>query len=224
VFPEPLRPAPDGLVFVGGDFSRATLVEAYTRGIFPWRGGPDIPWYCPDPRAVLRPGTLRVTRSLAKRARTSGFTVAFDDDFRGAMQRCATTPRRTEQTTWITADVIEGYCALHADGIAHSVEVYDGDTPIGGLYGLAFGRIFHGESMYARARDGSKLALWSLDTALVAHGFTLLDCQVPTDHLRSLGAEIWPRARYLAHLAANGPAPPASWRAWCATCLPARIQ
>lgn len=222
MFPEPLRPDADGLVFVGGDFSCATLVEAYARGIFPWRGGDPIPWYCPARRAIVRPGTLRIARSLAKRARTAGFAVAFDRDFRGVMERCATTPRRDGHATWITPDMIDGYCALHAEGIAHSVEVLLGDEPVGGLYGLAFGRCFHGESMYHRARDASKLALWALDAALVAHDFTLLDCQVPTRHLCSLGAVVWPRHEYLDHLAANADAPSlhGSWRSWSVACLP----
>ncbi|MEO8700739.1 MAG: leucyl/phenylalanyl-tRNA--protein transferase [Kofleriaceae bacterium] len=224
VFPAVLAPDAEGLVFVGGNFTRATVTEAYTRGLFPWRGGDAIPWYCPDPRAVIRPGTLRVTHSLAKRARTASYTVAFDHDFRGAMTRCATTPRRHESSTWITPDVIDGYSRLHDAGLAHSVEVYAGDEPIGGLYGLAFGRIFHGESMYHRARDASKLALWALDQALLAHGFTLLDCQVPTPHLMSLGAEAWRRDRYLAQLAENSAAPTLheSWQSWRVTCLPPR--
>jgi leucyl/phenylalanyl-tRNA---protein transferase len=215
VFPEPLVPDADGLVFVGASFAQATIVEAYTRGLFPWRGGRAIPWYCPDPRAVIVPGQMRIARSLAKRGR-AGLVAAFDRDFRGAMERCATTVRRDETSTWITPDMIDAYCALHAAGIAHCVEIYDGDTPVGGLYGLAFGRFFHGESMYHRVRDASKLALWALDRALAARGYTVLDCQVPTRHLMSLGAEAWTRARYLRALAANAGAPSdrESWQSW----------
>jgi len=222
VFPEQLEPDANGLAFVGADFAQPTIVEAYRRGLFPWRGGPEIPWYCPDPRAIVRAGALHVTHSLAKRARNAGLAVAFDHDFRGTMLRCATTRRRHEQTTWISPDVIEGYCALHAAHLAHSVEVYLGDEPVGGLYGLTFGRFFHGESMYHRTRDASKLALWALSDALAAHGFELIDCQVPTDHLLRLGAEAWPRARYLASLTVNASAPSLheTWRSWRADCLP----
>ncbi|HEU0035028.1 MAG TPA: leucyl/phenylalanyl-tRNA--protein transferase [Kofleriaceae bacterium] len=217
-FPDVLIPDADGLVFTGGTLTRETIVEAYTRGVFPWRGGRAIPWYSPDPRAVLRPGAMRVARSLAKRARHAGLAVAFDRDFRGTMVRCATTPRAHESSTWITDDMIDAYCELHAAGIAHSVEIYRADdhAPVGGLYGLTFGRLFHGESMYHLVADASKLALWCASEALAARGFTWVDCQVPTRHLMSLGAQAIPRAEYLASVRDNArwASLHESWAAW----------
>ncbi len=222
-FPDPLTPDASGLAFVGGELSREALVEAYGRGLFPWRGGADVPWYCPDPRGVLRVGALRVSRSLAMRARNGGVSVAFDVDFRGVMQRCANTARRHESSTWITEDIVAAYSALHDVGIAHAVEVYREGVPIGGLYGLTFGGIFHGESMYHRAPDGSKLALWALHEALRVRGFWVIDCQVPSPHLIRLGAERWPAREYLALLARNAHRPSAhhDWSTWRVACLPA---
>lgn len=221
-FPDSLTPDANDRVYVGGVLTRATLVEAYTRGIFPWRGGEQIPWYCPDPRAVLRAGHMHVTHSLAKRARNGRFTVAFDHDFRGAMLRCAHTPRGGEPETWITPDMLAAYGALHDEGIAHSLEIYQSGQPVGGLYGLTFGRIFHGESMYHLVADSSKLALWAMSDALAAHGVELIDCQVPTAHMLRLGAERWPRARYLARLAENSTQSSLhhSWHDWRVESLP----
>lgn len=218
-FPPALAPDRDGLAFVGADLSLATITEAYTRGLFPWRGGKNIPWYLPDPRAVLPVGKLLTTHSLRKRAHS--FTVAFDRDPRGAQQRCATTPRQWETGTWITPDMIAAYDTLRAAHIAHSVEVYRDGQPVGGLYGLSFGRFFHGESMYFREPDASKLALWALSEALAARDFELIDCQVPTPHLLRLGAEVWPCARYLERLEANRAAPSRheSWAGWRVDCV-----
>ncbi|MBX3154901.1 MAG: leucyl/phenylalanyl-tRNA--protein transferase [Deltaproteobacteria bacterium] len=222
-FPDVLRPDASGLAFVGGDLAVETVCEAYVRrGLFPWCGGPRIPWFWPDPRAILIPSRFRVTRSLAKRARTAGLRVAFDRDFAGAMLRCATTVRTGEYNTWITPDMRDAYAELHRLGIAHSVEVYRDGTPVGGLYGLTFGRFFHGESMYHHERDTSKLALWAMCQALDARAFELVDCQVMTPHLASLGAEDVPRPVYMARLAANAARPSlhASWAAWQVPCLP----
>ena len=214
--PDPTTADANGLVHVGGDLDPATIIAAYRKGLFPWRGGAAIPWYSPDPRGVVRAGAVHLSRRTRKHARSAGWTVAFDRDFPGAMHRAATTPRAHETDTWITADVIAAYVELHRRGIGHAVEVYAGDEPIGGLYGLTFGRFFHGESMYVRTADASKLALWSLSEALAARGFALVDCQVLTRHLASLGAEAWPRPRYLAALAANAGAPSLhqSWADW----------
>jgi leucyl/phenylalanyl-tRNA--protein transferase len=219
VFPDELFPDATGLAFTGGTLDVDTIVTAYRRGLFPWRGGVDIPWYLPDPRAVLPVGKFRASRSLEKRRRNGGFTIAFDRDTLGTQRRCATTDRKWEiQETWITPDMMAVYEQLVARGIAHSVEVYRGDTPVGGLYGLAFGNFFHGESMYFHERDASKLALWTLSDVLAERGFELIDCQVPTPHMTSLGVEAWPRAKYLARLAANRDAPSRheSWASWIA--------
>lgn len=221
--PDPTTADRNGLVHVGGDLDPETVIAAYRKGLFPWRGGPRIPWYSPDPRGVVAAGAVHLSRRTRKRARHAGWTIAFDRDFPGAMRRAATTPRAYETDTWITADVIESYVELHRRGIGHAVEVYADDEPIGGLYGLSFGRFFHGESMYFRTTDASKLALWALSEALAARGFALIDCQVPTRHLASLGAEAWPRPRYLAALAANAAAPSqhGSWADWAPPALEA---
>ncbi len=214
--PDPTTADRNGLVFVGGPLEPDTIVAAYQRGMFPWRGGPAVPWYSPDPRGVALAGGVHQSRTTRQRARAQGWTVAFDRDFAGAMRRCATIVRAHESSTWITDDVIAAYTLLHDRGIAHSVEVYADGAPVGGLYGLTFGRFFHGESMYAHAADASKFALWTLSQALAARGFELIDCQVPSAHLLSVGARAWPRARYLERLAANAGAPSrhGSWADW----------
>ncbi|MCX5743082.1 MAG: leucyl/phenylalanyl-tRNA--protein transferase [Proteobacteria bacterium] len=216
MFPAELRPDATGLAFVGGVLDVATIEAAYARGLFPWRGGVDIPWYLPDPRAVLPVGGFRASRSLAKLRDAGGFEVAFDRDVVGVQRRCATTARRHEDATWISPDMMAVYAELVARGIAHGVEILRDGVPVGGLYGLAFGRFFHGESMYYVERDASKLALWALSTALAARDFELIDCQVPTAHLTSLGVETWPSTRYLARLAANRDVPSrhGSWATW----------
>lgn len=216
--PDPETADAHGLVYVGGELDPETVIAAYRQGLFPWRGGAAIPWYSPDPRGVVGAGRVRASHKTRQHARGRGWTVAFDRDFAGAMQRCASTPRAHEDGTWITPDVVASYVELHRRGVGHAVEVYDGDAPIGGLYGLTFGRFFHGESMYFRASGASKLALWALSECLAARGFELIDCQVPTRHLISLGAEAWPRRRYLARLRANAAAPSlhASWADWVA--------
>lgn len=201
MIPDPLVPDARGRVFVGGTLDVPTIVDAYTRGCFPWRGGVDIPWYCPNPRAVLLPGTFHASASLRKRRRR--FTVAFDRDTLGAQRRCATTPRAYETDTWITPDMLAVYEELVALGYAHSVEAYLDDVPVGGLYGLVFGKIFHGESMYFIEPDASKIALWALSDHCAARGFTLIDCQVQTPHMRTLGVVEWPRAKYLAAVTSN---------------------
>lgn len=224
MFPVSLTPDANGLAFIGGDLALETITEAYGRGLFPWRGGKNIPWYLPAERAVLQPGAMHVAHRLAKRAARGELTVAFDRDARGAQLRCATTPRAHEKGTWITPDMVAAYDVLRERGIAHSVEIYREGEPVGGLYGLTFGRLFHGESMYFREPDASKLALWALSEALAARGFALIDCQGATPHLLSLGAKVWPSARYLEALTLNRTAPSLheSWRDWTVTCLPAR--
>ncbi len=216
--PDPRTADRHGLVYVGGALEPDTVIAAYRKGLFPWRGGDAVPWYSPDPRGVALVGAVRPGGKTRQRARSQGWTIAFDRDFAGTMHRCATTPRAHETSTWITPDVIACYVELHRRGVGHAVEVYAGDQPIGGLYGLTFGRFFHGESMYFHATGASKLALWALSEALAARGFELIDCQVPTRHLASLGGVAWPRSHYLQRLAANAGAPSrhASWADWTA--------
>ncbi len=189
----------DGLVAVGGSLDPDLLEKAYRQGIFPWSSEPAVTWWCPDPRAVFELDTFTVSRSLRKRIRHSGWTFHLDRDFEGTMRRCAE-PTPDRPSTWISEDFVASYGELHRRGIAHSVEVYEGDEPAGGLYGVAFGGFFGGESMFHRRSDASKAALAHLVQHLRARGFVLLDAQVMNPHLRSLGARDIPRLEFLRRL------------------------
>ena len=179
---------PDGLLAAGGDLSPPRLLDAYIRGIFPWfSAGQPILWWSPDPRMVLFTAKFAPSRSLAKTLRGHRFEVRFDTAFRAVMSACAA-PRDAEGGTWITPDIIDAYTRLHALGIAHSVEAWADGELAGGLYGVAIGRMFYGESMFARRTDASKVALAALAGFLRRHDFPLIDCQMSTPHLASLGA------------------------------------
>jgi leucyl/phenylalanyl-tRNA--protein transferase len=179
---------PAGLLAAGGDLSMTRLLAAYRRGIFPWYSpGQPVLWWSPDPRAVLFPGEFRCTRSLAKTLRNGGFEVAFDRDFRGVIAACAA-PRPQSLGTWITAEMLNAYVELHRRGYAHSVETYRGSQLVGGLYGVRLGGVFFGESMFSRERDASKVALARLVDACVAGGIAVIDCQMASAHLESLGS------------------------------------
>jgi len=204
-FPPVEAATPEGLLAIGGDLSVERLLEAYRHGIFPWYNpGQPILWWSPDPRAVLYPEKLKVSRSLRKTLKRGHLCVTFDTDFRAVMRACAA-PRAQYPGggTWITDDMVRAYCALHEQGLAHSVEVWEGRVLAGGLYGVALGGVFFGESMFARATDASKVALVALVDRLRRWGYRLIDCQVPSSHLTSLGAEEIPRARFLAELETN---------------------
>lgn len=189
VLPREYLPDEFGLVHVGGDLSVPTIIEAYTKGCFPWTGEPPIPWFSPDPRLVLFPKEFRASKSLRKLARQNRYEIRFDRNFRGVMENCAAIPRKGEKGTWITGNMIEAYCALHVLRIAHSVEVYDqNDQLCGGLYGLAFGRAFFGESMFSWRPNTSKLALYALCRMLLPHRFDFIDCQQVTAHMLRMGA------------------------------------
>jgi leucyl/phenylalanyl-tRNA---protein transferase len=179
---------PEGLLAAGGDLSPARLLAAYRRGIFPWySAGQPVLWWSPDPREVLLPAHFKRSRSLAKTLRNRGFELAFDRDFPAVITACA--ERRENSTgTWITADMHAAYCELHARGRAHSVEVRRGGALVGGLYGVLMGTVFFGESMFSRESDASKAALAHLVERGIVAGVTLIDCQLPTPHLRSLGS------------------------------------
>ena len=192
-----------GLLAVGGGLQPDRLLDAYRGGIFPWGTVDGLPlWYSPDPRMVLFPEEFRLTRSLRKTLRAGKFAVRFDTDFPGVMDACATTPRAGQDGTWITPEMKEAYCRLHELGWAHSVESYEGDTLVGGLYGLAIGRMFYGESMFSHRSDASKVAFAYLVSYLVANQFGMIDCQMHTDHLASLGGREIPRDSFLARLSA----------------------
>jgi len=187
---------PNGLLAVGGDLSPRRLLDAYRRGIFPWYSeGDPILWWSPDPRMVLYPAELRVTRSLAKTLRNRAHELRFDTAFDAVMRGCAA-PRPGQGGTWIGPEMRAAYRKLHDLGYAHSAETWIAGELAGGLYGVAIGGAFFGESMFSRARDASKIALVGLVRRLAAEGFGLIDCQMHTTHLESLGAREIPRAEF----------------------------
>ncbi|APX93942.1 leucyl/phenylalanyl-tRNA--protein transferase [Halomonas sp. 1513] len=191
---------PDGLLAAGGALTPAWLLAAYRRGIFPWYSDDQpILWWSPDPRMVLFPADLKVRRSLAKRLRNGGFSTSIDRAFASVIAACAEC-RAAHEGTWITSEMRDAYLALHRLGHAHSVEVWRDDALVGGLYGVAIGRMFFGESMFSRERDASKVALVTLARHLEAHGGGLIDCQMHTAHLASLGARDIARDAFLDYL------------------------
>ena len=208
-FPDPngAEDAFGGLLAIGGDLSEARLLEAYRAGVFPWPENDREPvrWWSPDPRAVLEPAGMRVNRSLAKRVRNAGFDISFDRAFPAVIAACATVRRNGQPVpgTWITPKMQRAYRALHRSGYAHSVEVWLNGDLAGGLYGLSLGEMFFGESMFSRVRDASKVALYHLCRLLEEWRFRLIDCQIPHEHLATLGVQSMPRREFLAILAAN---------------------
>jgi leucyl/phenylalanyl-tRNA--protein transferase len=205
---------PNGLLAAGGDLSPRRLLEAYVNGIFPWFGDDDpLLWWSPDPRMVLFLDELHVSRSLRRVMRAGRFDVRFDTAFRQVMLACGA-PRADQDGTWITAEMVRAYTRLAELGYAHSIETWAGDELVGGLYGVAIGRMFYGESMFTRRSDASKVAFAAMVRQLSRWGFRLVDCQMPTGHLASLGAREIPRAEFLRHVQAlvREPAIPAPWR------------
>ncbi len=205
---------PNGLLAAGADLSPTRLIDAYRQGIFPWfNPGEPILWWSPDPRMVLVPGELKISRSLAKILRNRPYEVRMDTAFAAVMAGCAA-PRRGQHGTWISAEMIEAYTRLHQLGVAHSVETWIDGELAGGLYGVALGRMFYGESMFSRARDASKIALVHLVWQLSRWGFGLIDCQMSTPHLASLGAREIPRTAFQRQVAEliQYQAVPSPWR------------
>ena len=192
---------PNGLLAAGGDLTPHRLLAAYRGGIFPWysRGQP-ILWWSPQPRMVLFPQEFKLSRSLVRRLKRGDYQVRADSAFREVMLACAATPRPDQDGTWIVPELVEAYCALHALGHAHSVETWIDGQLAGGLYGVSIGRMFYGESMFHRVTDASKIAFAHLVRHLVKHGYGMIDCQMHTTHLASLGAREIPRAEFAAHL------------------------
>ncbi|MNJ51405.1 Leucyl/phenylalanyl-tRNA--protein transferase [compost metagenome] len=191
---------PNGLLAAGGDLSAERLVQAYRHGCFPWyQDGQPILWWSPDPRTVLFPDELHVSRSLRKLIRQGHYQVSFDQDFAAVINACAA-PRDYADGTWITDSMQAAYLKLHQQGFAHSVEVRRDGELVGGLYGLAMGRLFFGESMFSRADNASKVGFVTLVEHLQQAGFVLIDCQMPTDHLHSLGARDIARATFADYL------------------------
>lgn len=201
VFPDPALSTPQGLLAVGGDLSAERLELAYRQGIFPWYSeGRPILWWSPSPRLVLLPGELVVQRSLRKAIRRAPYRVSLDEAFGDVIDACATVPRPGQDGTWITAAMREAYVHLHELGIAHSVEAWEGDELVGGLYGVSLGAAFFGESMFAHRPDASKIAFVHLVQQLHGWGCELVDCQVVTDHLLRFGAREIDRGEFLRRL------------------------
>ena len=223
-FPPLEAASPEGLLAVGGDLGEARLLEAYRSGIFPWYGaGEPILWWSPDPRCVIFPAKFKLSRSLKKSIRQGRFRFTLDTAFARVVDECSK-PRDSQHHsgndsgTWITAEMAHAYLGLHRSGIAHSVEIWQPvphDKLIGGLYGLAIGGVFFGESMFSRVRDSSKVALALLIELLLQWDFRLIDCQVVSAHLLSLGAEVIPRSEFIEQmeLALTLPGKPGNWSA-----------
>ena len=194
---------PDGLLAIGGDLSIPRLLNAYRHGIFPWfsSGQPPL-WWSPDPRMVFRTDGVRLSSRFQRALKRSTWHVRADTCFDQVITACAQSPRPGQHGTWITSGMRQAYIDLHRQGHAHSVEVFDGDTLVGGIYGVAVGRMFFGESMFSARSGGSKVALASLAACLKEWGWPLIDAQVENDHLHSLGAELMPREAFVDAIAA----------------------
>lgn len=198
VFPNPNDADPDGLLAIEGDLDPQRLLLAYAQGIFPWpHEGLPLLWFSPDPRTVLVPAKLHISRSLRKTIHKGAFEVRFDTAFSQVMQACAATPRHGQKGTWVTDDMIHAYCGLHDLGFAHSAEAWAAGELLGGLYGVSLGGVFFGESMFAHRSDASKVAFVYLVQQLQRWGFQFVDCQMYTDHLARFGAVEWSRRRFL---------------------------
>lgn len=204
---------PDGLLAAGGDLSPTRLLAAYGRGIFPWySSGQPILWWCPDPRAVLLPTEFKLSRSLAKTIRNKGFETRVDTVFKDVIRACGSSEVRPGGT-WLSVEMRAAYAQLHDLGYAHSVETWREGQLVGGLYGVAIGRMFFGESMFSLERDASKVAMARLCAELVGRDYQMIDCQMATPHLMSLGARLLPRAEFVVRVAAYTSAgdPPKRW-------------
>ncbi len=214
-FPEPSKAmiTPNGLLAAGGALTPEWLIEAYRHGIFPWFGKNEpILWWSPDPRFVFDTDRFHVSHSLRKHLRRCGWTIHADQAFDEVIAACAA-PRPQSPGTWLTPAMIAAYRELHRLGHAHSIEVRDGERLVGGVYGIATGHVFCGESMFSAASGGSKVALLALCRKLASWGWPLLDAQVPNDHLMSLGGHFLPRSRFL-EILADGPPPMSAPRSW----------
>ena len=188
---------PDGLLAAGGDLSAERLLVAYRRGIFPWyEEGQPILWWSPNPRCILRPESFHVAKRLRRQIRRSPLTVSFNSAFPEVIRACAG-DRASQKGTWITPQMLSAYERLHDEGWAHSIEVMDGNELVGGVYGLCIGRVFFGESMFSAQANTSKIALFALTKHMLANSMPLIDCQVESPHLLTLGASMMPRAEFV---------------------------
>jgi leucyl/phenylalanyl-tRNA---protein transferase len=200
LFPPVHMAEPDGLLAVGGDLSTERLLLAYHSGIFPWYEGRHILWWCPDPRFVLTPGTLKVSKSMKQLLKKHAFTFTINKAFSRVIENCKSINRPGQDGTWITEPMKEAYNRLHRLGFAHSAEVWQNDELVGGLYGVRLGKVFFGESMFSKVSNASKYAFISYMHQLQHEGVELIDCQVYTEHLESLGAHMVPREEFIQRL------------------------
>ena len=213
-FPDPSQADDDGLVAFGGDLSAPRLIRAYRSGIFPWFEAPEPYWFSPDPRLVLDPSDIQISRSLRSLIRRGTFEIRVDSAFPDVIRGCAKTSRpRQDGSTWISERMQAAYTLLFKRAYAHSIECWAGSELVGGLYGLGLGRCFFGESMFSKQPNASKTALVALAAIALERGLAFIDCQVPTPHLISMGAKEVPRSEFLARLA-EGLRVPTSIRPW----------
>jgi leucyl/phenylalanyl-tRNA--protein transferase len=197
-FPNPRNASDEGLLAYGGDLSPARLLTAYRKGIFPWYSpGDPILWWSPNPRLLLYPKNFKLRKSFRRVLRSGKFSVTFDQRFSDVIKECATLPRKGQEGSWIVPQMQEAYIELHNQGFAHSVEVYRAGELVGGLYGIAMGKAFFGESMFSLVSDASKVAFKALSDVLGAKGYDFIDCQMRTDHMVGLGAEVVERDIFL---------------------------
>lgn len=204
IFPHPVLHEPDGLLAVGGDLSISRLLLAYRWGIFPWyHEGQPVLWWWTSPRLVVRPENVKISGSLKSLLNKNKFTVSFNQQFQTVMTRCGEIPRKGQDGTWIIPEMIEAYAALFRHGFAQSVEVYEDNKLVGGLYGIILGQIFFGESMFSEVANASKVGFIHLAKHLKERGFTWIDCQQDTAHMRTLGAELISEKKFLRALKDN---------------------
>ncbi len=199
-FPPVHLSEPDGLLAIGGDLSPSRLLNAYRSGIFPWYNEPPILWYCPDPRFVLFPGELYVSKSMLQLFKKKAFVVTINKCFAEVMRNCKTVPRKDQDGTWISEEIIQAYSKLHEMGLAHSVEVWKDSELVGGLYGVLLGKVFFGESMFSRSSNASKYGFLSYVHYLQEQGVAMIDCQIYSEHLASLGARMIERNLFISLL------------------------
>lgn len=214
-FPNPLNARRDGLLAIGSYLGADKVLEAYHQGIFPWfNEGEPVMWWCPDPRCVIYPQEIKVSKSMKRILKDGTFQVTYDCAFLDVINHCRYTPRNGQFGTWITDEIVAAYHDLHKMGYAHSVEVWKNNELVGGLYGVSLGSVFMGESMFSKVSNASKTAIISLSQRLEKLGFTLIDCQLHNDHLESLGAIEIPRPQFLEELELGLEAPTwqGSWK------------
>jgi leucyl/phenylalanyl-tRNA--protein transferase len=201
IFPDPRYASDEGLLAYGGDLSSSRLLTAYRNGIFPWYNEDDpILWWSPNPRLLLYPDQFHLRKSFRRVLRSGKFTVTFDGEFSNVIKHCAMVPREGQGHTWIVEEIQEAFIRLHEEGFAHSVEVYKEGNLVGGLYGLAMGKAFFGESMFSLVSDASKVAFKALSDVLGMRGYDFIDCQMKTDHMMGLGAQVVERDIFLDEL------------------------